>query len=183
MSEIVYRKVPFVWEEPQPIATVPSRLKFIPASAIEPTVLLSVVADVMANSIDAGDRSQVAQHGFEQAAKQFLEQSKDGFFYQNDWWQVGIDRHEKIVGFVFPAAFAGCTKNNLEEGTIYYIGILPEHRVFGFAQDLLLQGTQTLQKIGVWRIFCDTDVNNLPMISTFQRVGYQQYSEPYDRPL
>jgi hypothetical protein len=41
----------------------------------------------------------------------------------------------------------------------------------------------TLQEVGVWRVFCDTAVNNVGMISTFQRVGYRQYSEPYERPV
>ena len=74
-------------------------------------------------------------------------------------------------------------EDGLEEATIYYIGVLPEYRGQGFATDLLLNGTRVLQDVGVWRVFCDTDANNLPMISTFKRVGYQQYGEPYQRPL
>ena len=74
-------------------------------------------------------------------------------------------------------------EDGLEEATIYYIGVLPEYRGRGFATDLLSKGTRVLQDVGVWRVFCDTDANNLPMISTFKRVGYQQYGEPYQRPL
>ncbi|VEP12355.1 Acetyltransferase (fragment) [Hyella patelloides LEGE 07179] len=48
---------------------------------------------------------------------------------------------------------------------------------------MLLKGTRVLQDVGVWRVFCDTDANNIPMISTFKRVGYQQYSESWQRPL
>ncbi|BAZ67369.1 GCN5-related N-acetyltransferase [Fischerella sp. NIES-4106] len=61
--------------------------------------------------------------------------------------------------------------------------VLPEYRGFGFANDLLFKGTRVLQNIGVWRVFCDTDVNNLPMISALKRVGYRQYSQPWERPL
>ncbi|WP_337884820.1 hypothetical protein [Fischerella thermalis] len=49
--------------------------------------------------------------------------------------------------------------------------------------DLLFKGTRVLQDIGVLRVFCDTAVNNLPMISAFKRVGYRQYSQPWERRL
>ena len=75
------------------------------------------------------------------------------------------------------------TKDGLEEGTIYYIGVLPEYRGLGFASDFLSKGTHTLQTVGIWRVCCDTDANNVPMISAFQRVGYKQYGEPWKRPL
>lgn len=88
-----------------------------------------------------------------------------------------------IVGFVLPVIFAGCAKGSLEEGTIYYIGVVPEHQGLGFANDLLSKGTRTLQEVGVWQVFCDTAANNLPMISTFKRVGYRQYGEPWERPV
>ncbi|MGK7936176.1 MAG: GNAT family N-acetyltransferase [Xenococcaceae cyanobacterium] len=137
----------------------------------------------MESSIDARVQKQVVERGSRQAAEQFLSESKDGFLYQNEWWQIGVSSDDRVVGFVFPVIYQGCAKDGLEEATIYYIGVLPEHRGQGFATDLLLKGTRVLQDVGVWRVFCDTDVNNIPMISTFERVGYQQYSEPWQRPL
>lgn len=136
----------------------------------------------MESSIDASDRKKVLQQGSRQAAEQFVAESRDGFFYQEDWWQIGVDR-DVVVGFVLPVVYPGCTKDGLEEATIYYVGVLPQYRGQGFGTDLLLRGTQILQEVGVWRVFCDTDVNNIPMIATFKRVGYQQYSEPWQRPL
>jgi ribosomal protein S18 acetylase RimI-like enzyme len=79
--------------------------------------------------------------------------------------------------------FTGCAKEGLEEGTIDYIGVVPEYRGLGLAIDLLSKGTRILQEVGFWRVFCDTAVNNVGMISTFQRVGYRQYSQPYERPV
>lgn len=183
MSQQTYLKVPFVWEEPKPSIKIPSRLKFKAAKTLGYEVLLSAVAQVMESSIDASDQKQVLESGSRQAAKKLLSESKDGFLYQDEWWQIGFSSDDRIVGFIFPVIYPGCAKNGLEEATIYYIGVLPEHRGHGFATDLLLKGTRVLQDVGVWRVFCDTDANNIPMISTFKRVGYQQYSEPCQRPL
>ncbi len=175
--------MPFVWEEPQPSIEVPARLEFKAANTLSDKVLISVVAQVMESSIDAKDRKQVSELGARQAAKQFLAESKDGFSYRDEWWQIGVDKDDRIVGFVFPVIYSGSKRDGLEEATIYYFGVLPQYRRQGLAIDLLLKGTRVLQDIGVWRVFCDTDVNNIPMISTFKRVGYQQYSEPWQRPL
>ncbi|WP_017318493.1 GNAT family N-acetyltransferase [Mastigocladopsis repens] len=183
MSQQTYLKVPFVWEGSKPLIEVPSRLEFKPAKTLSHEVLVSAVAQVMESSIDASDQKQVMERGSRQVAEQFLAESKDGFSYQNEWWQIGVTSDNKAVGFVFPVIYQGCAKDGLEEATIYYIGVLPEYRGQGFATDLLLKGTRVLQDVGVWKVLCDTDVNNIPMISTFKRVGYQQYSEPWQRPL
>nr|WP_279308285.1 GNAT family N-acetyltransferase [Nodosilinea sp. FACHB-131] len=162
---------------------VPSRLKFKTAKSLSYEILLSLVAQVMESSIDASDQKQVIEHGSRQAAEQFLTESTDGFSHQDEWWQVGVSSDDRIIGFVFPVIYQGGARNGLEEATVYYIGVLPEHRGQGFATDLLLKGTRVLQDVGVWRVFCDTDVSNIPMISTFERAGYQQHSEPWQRPL
>ncbi|WP_322694672.1 GNAT family N-acetyltransferase [Nostoc sp. DedSLP03] len=56
-------------------------------------------------------------------------------------------RIDKILGFVLPVIFTGCAKEDKEEGTIYDIGVLPEYRGQGFANDLLSQGTRILQEV------------------------------------
>ena len=183
MSRQTYLKVPFVWLEPKLPIEIPSRLKFKAAKKLSYEVLLSIIGRVMESSIYVSDRKQVLERGSRQAARKFLSESKDGFFYQDEWWQIGFSSDDRIVGFVFPVIYPDCARDGLEEATIYYIGVLPEYRGQGFAADLLLKGTRVLQDVGVWRVFCDTDANNIPMISAFKRVGYQQYSEPWQRPL
>ncbi|WGV27497.1 GNAT family N-acetyltransferase [Halotia branconii] len=183
MSQQTYLKVPFVWEEPKPLTEVPRRLSFEPVNAMLDNSLISVVARVMASSRDASHQKQVSEHEPHKAAEKFLNSASDGFSYQHDWWQFGINKNGDIVGFVLPVIFEKCAKEGKEEATIYDIGVLPEYRGLGFANDLLSQGTRILQNVGVWRIFCDTDVNNVRMISAFKRVGYRQYSEPYKRPI
>lgn len=183
MNQQTYLKVPFVWEEPKPLIEILPRLMFEPVKAKPDDQLISVVARVMASSVDASDQRKVSEHNPHEAAEIFLNSSGDGFSHQDDWWQFGINKEGDIVGFVLPVIFTGCAKEGLEEGTIYYIGVVPEYRGFGFANDLLSKGTRTLQEVGVWQVFCDTAANNLSMISAFKRVGYRQYGEPWNRPV
>ena len=183
MSLQSYLKQPFVWGQPKPPIHVPERLDYKAITTLDKEVFRSLVAQVVEHSLDSSDRKQVSEHGAAQAAEKFIAESKDGFFYRDEWWKVGLDSSGKIVGFVLPVIYQGCARDGLEEATLYYIGVLPEYRQRGFGVDLLLAGTKILQDIGVWRVFCDTDVNNTPMISTFEKVGYRRYSDPYQRPL
>lgn len=183
MSQQTFLKIPFVWEEPKPLVEVSPRLTFEPVKTRQNNQLISVVTSVMALSLDASDQRRVSEDNPHTAAEIFLNQARDDFSYQNEWWQFGMNENGDIVGFVLPVTFKESAKEGLEEGTIYYLGVVPEYRGFGFANDLLLQGTRTLQEIGVWQIFCDTAITNKPMISAFKRVGYRQYHEPWERPV
>ncbi|MEL6223164.1 MAG: GNAT family N-acetyltransferase [Cyanobacteria bacterium J06627_8] len=183
MSQQTYLKLPFVWEEPQPLVEVSSRLTYEPAKAMSDDRLISIVAQVMAESVDASDQRRASGPNLYTAVELFLTQAKEGFSYQDEWWQFGLNEQREIVGFVLPVIFSGYAKDGLEEGTIYYIGVIPKYRGLGLATDLLLKGTQTLQEVGVWRVLCDTSVDNVRMISAFKRVGYRPYGEPWERPV
>jgi ribosomal protein S18 acetylase RimI-like enzyme len=182
MNQQTFLKVPFVWEEPERLIEVSSRLTFEPVKAIDDQ-LISTVTRVMAESADASDRRRALEHDPHKATEIFLNSAREDFAYQDDWWQFGINEKGEIVGVVLPVIFPACAKDGLEEGTIYYLGVLPEYRGLGLANDLLFKGTQILQEVGVWRIFCDTAMDSVRMISAFKRVGYQQYSEPWERPV
>ncbi|MBD1843196.1 GNAT family N-acetyltransferase [Cyanobacteria bacterium FACHB-63] len=183
MSQQTFLKVPFVWEEPKPLVEAPSRLTFEPVKAKHSDQLVSVVVRIMALSMDASDQRRSFSDNPYTAVETFLNSARDDFSYQDDWWQFGINDSGDIVGVVLPVTFNGYAKGNLEEGTLYYLGVVPECRGSGFANDLLLQGTRILQEVGVWRIFCDTAVVNVGMISAFKHVGYRQYGEPWERPV
>lgn len=184
MAQPSYFKQPFVWQGRQRPVEVPQRLTYRTVNTLEADEFIAMVAKVRADSFDRSDQQQVAQQGAEQATRQFLAEAKgNGFFYQEQWWQVGIDSNGHIVGFVLPVIYEGYAKDGLEEATLYYIGVLPKHRRQGYGVDLLLAGTKTLQEIGVWRIFCDTDVQNKAMIAAFERAGYERTGGPYERPL
>jgi RimJ/RimL family protein N-acetyltransferase len=137
----------------------------------------------MTQSLDTHDQQMVRRLGADHAASQFFHAARSTYRYQPDWWVVGQDADGRSVGCVQPVLFPDCQQNGLEEGTIYYIGVDPHHRGQAYSYDLLCQATATLQHVGVWRIYCDTDVQNLPMQQTFTKVGYQTTGQVREFPL
>lgn len=178
-----YEKIPFVWDEPQPRVRVPDRLRFRTLPEVGDELFAAVVAQTLAHSLDRADQQRVAQHGAAQAAAVFIADAANDFDYQPAWWQLAYAHDGSPVGFIQPVIYRGCGKAGLEEATLYSIGVLPEQRGQRYSYDLLCQTTALLQDVGVWRIFCDTDVQNRPMISAFRAVGYVQHGPPRQRPL
>jgi ribosomal protein S18 acetylase RimI-like enzyme len=109
------------------------------------------------------------------AAEETLALSRsDCFYYEPSWWRLATDQDGNKVGFFLPVAFAGKDRGGLREGTILYMGVLPSYRGNGYSRELLAQAVRTFQSIGVWRIFCDTDDNNAPMIAAFRAAGFRE---------
>ena len=168
-----YRKTVFVWNEPKPVISVPERLHFWSVREATLPLLHDLVEVAMANSLDRHDQKSVAEYGAAAVAKRFLADVDDYFGYQMAWWQFAANEKQELVGFLLPVIYPGEQRSGLEEATLYYIGVLPEHRGHGYGYDLLCQATRTMQQAGVWRIYCDTDIENIPMIKAFQRAGYE----------
>jgi len=177
-----YEKIPFVWEEPRPLVRVPNRLEFRPLDDVGRAAFTEAVRRAMAGSLDSGDRKAVIELGAERAADNYVAAVKEDFDYRPEWWQLGFDGAGRLAGFIQPVIYRGCGKNGLEEGTIYYIGVVPEQRGKRYVKDLLCKATRILQEVGVWRIFCDTDALNTPMIKAFKEVGYRQFGPAERRP-
>jgi ribosomal protein S18 acetylase RimI-like enzyme len=55
---------------------------------------------------------------------------------------------------------------------ISYVGVLPEHRGNGSADELLLEASHLLVEGGATEIVAATDVGNTPMAAAFARCGY-----------
>jgi RimJ/RimL family protein N-acetyltransferase len=178
-----YEKILYIWDEPQPLVQVPTRLTFRPLPAVGMEAFAAAVARAMTRSLDRSDQKKVSKHSPQEAAAHFLAEAANDFGYEPEWWQLAYDQHGDVVGFVQPVIFPGCSKDGLEEGTIYYIGVVPEQRGNNYIFDLLLHTTYLLQKIGVWRIYCDTDILNRPMIQAFEKAGYRREGEAKVIPL
>jgi hypothetical protein len=98
MSQRTYLKVPFVWEEPKTRIEVSPRLTFEPVKATQDDRLISTVARVMAESVDASDRRRAAELDLHAAVEVFLNSTSEDFSYQDEWWQFGINEKGDIVG-------------------------------------------------------------------------------------
>jgi ribosomal protein S18 acetylase RimI-like enzyme len=143
----------------------------------EPTRL---VADVVASSPGAEDRYAVAVLGAEEAARRILALAP-GFSYLPDRFQV-LSVRDQAAGFVLPVIYDGCARDDLDEATIYHMGVAPSHRGLGIGRLLLRHATRLLVRHGIWRIYCDTPSNNQPTIHLFESEGWTRLPA-HERPI
>jgi len=176
-----YWKTPFLWEpgcpEPQP----PAGLMFEPLAHDR---LVALVARVMGQSQDPSDQHAVAAHGERGAAEDLLSFAPEYFTWEPDWWSAAKTPQGDAVGFVLPVLFKAeeRSRDGRPQGTIFYIGVMPEHRGKGFAKALLARATRIFIAANCWRIFCDTSSDNQPMLRTFRSAGYME-RKPWQRPV
>jgi GNAT superfamily N-acetyltransferase len=168
--EQTYVRIPFRWSGRQRGRRAADPPGVTWRSAGEVRGLARLVADVLAESVDASDRVAVATLGADGAAARILS-PPSGYSHRAAWWRVLLDGGTP-AGFVLPVTFDGCEREGLDEGTIYHMGVAPVFRGRGYGRLLLQDATTTLVEHGVWRIHCDTAAANGPMIHLFETEGW-----------
>lgn len=88
---------------------------------------------------------------------------------ERGWWMLAYTPGGDLVGLALPSA-------NNAGPVVGYLGVVPEHRGRGYSDDLLGEITRFLAERGARRIGADTDVTNVPMARSFERIGYRNYS-------
>lgn len=174
-----YLQIPFVWEPGCPLPTRRHQLRFRTA---DPDWLVGALSSVLATSPDPAVQLAVIEHGPHPAAAMLLASASPYLEHLPEWWQLAENAAGQPVGFGLPSVFAEQSGNALRRGTIFYLGVLPEHRGKGYGHELLAQATHVLSEVGVGRILCDTAACNRPMLGTFRAAGYIE-KEPWERPL
>ncbi|CAH2716201.1 hypothetical protein BACCIP111895_03385 [Neobacillus rhizosphaerae] len=169
-----YKKIAYVWKEPKEKVIVPDRCHFKKVTQDLEDTFKKVINRVVVNSLDREDKKHIKPESICELVDLYFNVDDDHFQYNKEWWELAY-YNDQIVGFIQPVVFKGSEKNGLMEGTIHYIGVVPELRGRGFINDLLLRATRVLQDNGVWRIFSDTDVENMPMRAAFEKVGYEKW--------
>jgi len=174
-------KTPFIWE---PGCRRPPELGSLAFEPIDRPWLERALAEVMAHSVDESDIHVVAKYGANRAALDLLAVCPQHFEQLAGWWQAAVDAAGDRVGFTLPVLFRHPApgKDARPEGTIFYMGVLPQHRGQGFGYALLEQATRTCIAADCWRILCDTSSSNEPMMRAFRKAGYLE-REPWQRPL
>jgi ribosomal protein S18 acetylase RimI-like enzyme len=81
-------------------------------------------------------------------------------------WRVALLEGEP-VGIVLPQPYA----HDRKEGTLFYVGVLPEHRGRGIGRRLHRAGLALLAAAGVVKYLGSSDVRNAPMLRIFTRNG------------
>ncbi len=89
--------------------------------------------------------------------------------FDDTWWNVAyID--ERPVGVVLPQEFA----DSEGEGTLFYVGVVPEFRGRHLGRILHARGLAFLRSRGVLRYAGSTDTRNLPMMRIFEVNGCER---------
>ena len=174
---ILQTKRTFSWNEPRPPIEVPERLTFRDLTEVGQGAFLAAAEDALSGTLDRSAQADIANTGGKTLAECLREEwdgITEGFAYKPEWFQLAYDAQDTLVGYTQLVIYPGCDKDGLEEASIYHIAVLPSQRGHGYINDILAQSVSTMQKVGVWRIFCDTDSENLPMVKAFQRAGFDE---------
>jgi RimJ/RimL family protein N-acetyltransferase len=127
------------------------------------------MARVSVGTLDSHTQQRCAEIGaLAEAHEHFQDEQRFQKGWEPHWWQLAYDQAGPLVGLVMPS-------ENMSWPNIGYIGVVPEQRGHGYSDELIIQGTRTLQAQGATRVIADTDVDNVPMANAFRRCGYTQY--------
>jgi ribosomal protein S18 acetylase RimI-like enzyme len=174
MTNQVQHKIEFIWDERCPLAPSTETLSYqavdTPAKEGE---FAHAVRCCLSGALDVADQETVALKGLSAAVRSYVQPST-AYAFDRAWWRLAYNADGALVGFTQPVIFRDGERDGLQEGSLHYIGVLPAHRGMGYVNALLRESTVTLRDVGVWRIYCDTDENNTPMIHAFERAGYRR---------
>lgn len=175
--DVFQEKRTFIWNEPRPPIAVPGRLTFRSLTETGEAPFLTAVEAQLAGTLDRSVQFDLAHTGGRSLSECVREEWAaigEYFAYEPEWFQLAYDETGAPVGYTQPVTYPGADKGNLKEASLYHIAVLPDHRGKGYIHDLLAQSVAILQHVGVWRIICDTDRLNLPMIAAFERSGFDE---------
>lgn len=137
--------------------------------------LTKLMLAAFSEPLDPRDAATIERYGGQAVTSAMIADAVGGGTYSCDrrWWSVVLV-DDTPAGFVLPVVFVGEARGDLDEGTIYHIGVIPEQRGKGLGALLLARGTNALLSHEVWQISADTAAENEPMIRIFERQRWQR---------
>jgi GNAT superfamily N-acetyltransferase len=142
-----------------PLPPRPGRLAF--RSVRDDAEVLAVVRGTLGGTLDAHARRDVARFGLDAAARAIVDELPG----PRSLARLADDPAGSCVGITVPGL--GPWGPDLA-----YVGVLPEHRGNGYANDLVLEASHLLAEGGATEVGAATDVGNAPMAAAFARCGY-----------
>jgi ribosomal protein S18 acetylase RimI-like enzyme len=142
-----------------PLPPRPGRLAFRPVT--DDAELLAVVRGTVDGTLDAHARWDVARSGVDAAARAIADELPG----PRSLVRLAHDPAGRCVGITVPGLRPW-------GADISYVGVLPEHRGNGYADELLLEASHLLAEGGATEITAATDEGNTPMAASFARCGY-----------
>jgi len=174
-------KIPFYWQQGCPVRPQKGRLTY---SEVDQATLEAAVAEIMTTGPDESDQAAVSELGSQRAARELLEVDLEYFQIEPKWWRMALNSDGNPVGIVLPVLFRQERqwKEGKPQGTIYCMGVLPQHRGNDYGRELLNEATRLFIERECWRVFCDASATNEPMLRAFRSAGYTE-KNPWQRPL
>ncbi|MDX3341777.1 GNAT family N-acetyltransferase [Streptomyces sp. ATCC51928] len=171
-ARMLVERLRLEWRAGTPVPGDSGRLVFRPVTGRED--LLALMTPVMEGTLDAHGQEDLAS-GLDTraAAEKHYDEELAGYSTPMAWWRIAELPTGEPVGFVIPA------RNNYHP-IIAYIGVLPARRGHGYIDDLLAEGTRVLAAEGVDRIRAATDLGNVPMAKSFDRLGYVNFERAFN---
>lgn len=146
---------------------VPDRLTYRTLDDVGEPAFIDAIRCVSTGTRDSWIRSMIAESGPEAAAKQMYDDAST-LPHEPHWWLLAYTSTGDLVGLVMMCRNNFCP-------IVDYVGVVPEQRGRGYANDLLAMGTSIMQAEGAERIRGDTDRENHAMSKAFARLGYNQF--------
>ncbi|MCQ1582099.1 GNAT family N-acetyltransferase [Streptomyces parvus] len=171
-ARMLVERLRLEWRAGTPVPEDSGRLVFRPVTGRED--LLALMTPVMEGTLDAHGQEDLAS-GLDPraAAEKHYDEELAGYSTPMAWWRIAELPTGEPVGFVIPA------RNNYNP-IIAYIGVLPARRGHGYIDGLLAEGTRVLAAEGVERIRAATDLGNVPMAKSFERLGYVNFERAFN---
>jgi RimJ/RimL family protein N-acetyltransferase len=155
-----------VWQDSGAAVRVRVRLKFRPYCDVGEDAFANAVGRVTVGTLDREDRARVRKCGAAETARWYMRVLKEGNFEPSEWL-LGYLADGRVCGLVVPKRLDD------KEGTISYIGVVPELRGSGYGLDLLAKGTALLRQKGFKTVVAETDSENSPFLAELDRAGYK----------
>jgi RimJ/RimL family protein N-acetyltransferase len=155
----------FVWTPRSGMPARGGRLTFRPDA--EDDVFAELFARVLDGTLDATSRRQAESVGPLVQARSDVRFYRDSMLGDRSWWRIALTPSGEVAGFGLPS-------RNTEYPVVGYLGVLPEHRGHGYADEILAEITWILvTEASATIIHADTDLDNGPMAAAFERAGYK----------
>jgi GNAT superfamily N-acetyltransferase len=140
-----------------------ARLRFEPA-ADRYDELVDVVMRVNESTLDAHARRDIERWGARSTVERMIADADGMPHGSRDWWRLAYTPDGAVVGFIMPV--------KVPAPTLWYLGVVPEHRGHRYSDDLVAETLHVVTEAGEDRMQDATDVANAPMAASFARCGY-----------
>ncbi|GHE61986.1 GNAT family N-acetyltransferase [Streptomyces capitiformicae] len=133
-------------------------------------VFVDLLRRVLTRTLDTHSRKGAASIGADAQARRDVTFYRDTMLGDRSWWRVARTPDGRPVGFGLPS-------RNHAVPVVGYLGVLPQHRGRGYADDILAEITRILvTETTAEKVRAETDLTNTPMAAAFERVGYRNDS-------